>query len=696
MKMNDTTSSGTPRKKQISRNINFKPSCPLLLVLMLVGVTFAEGTTMLSPDGKVKVSLTLDKDYPQLSLSFNGTEVLAACELKGFLLKGAPPLGQEMRMVKSSKREKREWWTPVSGKRSKIHDHCMLYEIELQEKRPPHRKLNLAFRLYDDGFAYQYEIPKQKGLSDLVITDELNTYNFTGDFKTFVLRMKHYSMAYEDMYSQLKISELKDKDIIAMPLLIEAEKCWLAITEAGLIDYPGMYLSGVDSGEKLQLVSELAPLPGTKRVVKAKASGHLRTPWRTFMLGEKPGDLIESNLILNLNPKSKIKDTSWIKPGKLMWPWWSGRIAVGINVTQEEAKSKVKSSNKEIRKMPPTTAVMKHYVDFAARNNIAFVLIDAGWYSKEIDAWKSPKTQDITKMEPIRSKNYSVREVIDYAKTKGVGIHLWVHILSLAENMDALKLYSEWGVKGIKIDSYGGDHQEMVKLVHDIAEKCAENKLLLNYHGAYKPTGISRTWPNFLTREAVYALEQSKAKPFPNCEHNVMLPFTRMLAGPMDYTPGAFDLDGIPVITKMVQGTRAAQLAMYVVYFSPLQMLADYSEVYENSAEDFQFIKDVPVTWDETKVVDGYPGDFIIMARKKASSWFLGAMSDEKPRSMTIKLDFLDGRKTYKASIYKDGPTSSVDREDVAVEHKTLTAKDSLKIKLAPGGGLAVSFVPID
>jgi alpha-glucosidase len=168
-----------------------------------------------------------------------------------------------------------------------------------------------------------------------------------------------------------------------------------------------------------------------------------------------------------------------------------------------------------------------------------------------------------------------------------------------------------------------------------------------------------------------------------------------MLAGPMDYTPGAFDLDGIPILTKQVQGTRAAQLAMYVVYFSPLQMISDYPEAYENSAEDFQFIKDVPVTWDETKVVDGYPGDFIIIARKKASSWFLGAMSDEKPRSMTIKLDFLDGRKTYKASIYKDGPTSLVNREDIAVEHKTLTAKDSLKIKLAPGGGLAVSFVPI-
>ncbi len=643
---------------------------------------------MMSSDHNIRVTLTLDRNYPQISVSYKGVGILAASALKGFVLEGAQPLGQDVREVKFSLRTIEETWTPpVCGTSSRILNKYNLYEIELEEIKPPRRKLKLAFRLYDDGLAYRYEIPTQPGVSQPVITGEINTYNFTGDFKTFALRMRDYWQAYEGMYNQLNISQFKDSDVIVMPLLIEAKNCWLAITEAALTDYAGMYLSGSDSGQSLQLVSELAP-QSSRTKVKVKGKTPLRTPWRTFMIGEKPGDLIESNIIVNLNPPTKIKDTSWIKPGKVAWPWWSGRVAMGVNVKPEDpGTDKVKK-----RRMPPTTAVMKHYVDFAARNNFDYVLLDAGWYSKEIDAWRSPRTQDITK--PSKFKDYSVREVSDYARKKGVGIILWVHVLSLAEQMHALKLYNQWGIRGIKIDSYGGDTQKIVHLVGEVAAKCAENKLVLDYHGAYKPTGIRRTWPNFLTREAVYALEQSISKPLPTPEHNVILPFTRMLAGPMDYTPGAFDLDGLPGLPKQVQGTRAQQMAMYVVYFSPMQMLVDYPKAYEDSPEDFQFIKDVPVTWDKTKVIDGYPGDFIIIARKSGDSWFLGAMSDENPRNMTIRLDFLDSGKTYKADIYKDGPNAKIDPQDVAVEHKTLTSRDSLRIRTAPGGGLAVTLTP--
>jgi len=674
--------------------MNFIKSCLVLSLILLISFA-AAGQTMTSPNQNIKLTFTLDQNYPQISASYKGADILAASPLKGFILKDAQPLGQNMKLVKFLKSTVDKTWTTPFGTSSKIRNNYNLYAIKLEEKQSPHRKLNLFFRLYNDGFAYRYEIPNQPGVSELVITDELNTYNFTADFKTFALRMRNYAQNYEGMYTQMKLSDFKDKDIIAMPLLIEAENCWLAITEAALNDYSGMYLSGTDANQSTQLVSELAPLPRTKRVVKVKATAGHSTPWRTFMIGDKPGDLVESNIISNLNPPSKIEDTSWIKPGKVVWPWWSGRMAIGVNIKQEDLTNE-KLRSKKVRNLTPTTAVMKHYVDFAARNNIEYILIDAGWYSAEIDAWKFPKEMDITKMEKVRSKNYSVREVIDYAKTKGVGVHLWVHILSLAENMDALKLYKQWGVKGIKIDSYGGDHQILVNLVRDIAKKCAENKILLNYHGAYKPTGIRRTWPNFMTREGLYALEQSKSKPLPTPEHNVILPFTRMLAGPMDYTPGAFDLDGVPLLPKQVQGTRAAQMAMYVVYFSPLQMLADYPQAYENSPEQFQFIKDVPTTWDRSKVIDGYPGDFIILARKKAASWFIGAMSDENPRNMTVKLGFLDAGKTYKANIYKDGPNAKTDRRDVTVEHKTLTARDSLAIQFAPGGGLAVSLMPTE
>jgi alpha-glucosidase len=670
-----------------------------LFGLLLVPLTAVGGQIMTSPDGCVQVTLSLNKGFPQISASYKGTGILTESDLKGFLLKDAQPLGQDVKATDTTKRTIDRTWKPAWGISSEVRDHYNSYKISLEENGPSARKINLTFRLYNDGFAYRYEIPTQPAISNIVVTEELNTFQFAGDFKTYALRMRNYSQNYEGLYKVMKLSEFRDEDIIAMPLLIEARDCWLAITEAALVDYSGMYLSGTGSGGRPSLVSELAFLPPRREGVKVKAAAPLSTPWRTFLVAEKPGDLITSNLILNLNAPSRIEDSSWLKPGKVVWPWWSGRIAMGKNVTADtkplDKSQRGKGQDPHTGDLPPSTEVMKHYIDFAARNRFEHILIDAGWYSKEIDAWRTPQTQDITRMEPGRARQYSVKEVIEYAKAKGVGVHLWVHILSLAENMEALELYRKWGVSGIKIDSYGGDHQELVNLVHRIAEKCAENRLMLNFHGAYKPTGIRRTWPNFMTREAVYALEQSKSKPLPTPEHNVTLPFTRMLAGPMDYTPGAFDLDGIPRLPKQVQGTRAHQLAMYVVFFSPLQMLADYPAAYENSPKEFQFIKEVPVTWDQSKVLDGHPGDFLVMARKKAGSWFLGAMSDENGRELSISLDFLDAKKTYRADIYKDGPNAmdGSNREDVSVTHRHLTAQDTLTVRLAPGGGFAVSLI---
>jgi alpha-glucosidase len=340
---------------------------------------------------------------------------------------------------------------------------------------------------------------------------------------------------------------------------------------------------------------------------------------------------------------------------------------------------------------------MIHYINFAAKHGIPHLLVDAGWYSLEQDAWDNPDEEDILTMEETRKNKYNIEAIIQYAKDKGVDVHLWVHGASLQRQIDeALPLYAKWGAVGIKVDSYGRDDKEWVSFVHEFVQKSADNRLMVNFHGAYKPTGIRVTYPNFMTREGILGLEHSKWSNKPTIEHNVTIPFTRMLAGPMDYTPGAFDLDGTKDSPKQVQGTRTHQLAMYVVYYSPLQMVPDYPEAYEAAPDEFAFIKGVPTIWDDTRVLAGNPGDFIVMARRKGQNWYIGSMTDENPRKLNVPLNFLDQGIEYRATIYSDALDADKNPEHVIISELEVMSSTVLSVTMVGGGGHAVSLKPVE
>jgi alpha-glucosidase len=445
--------------------------------------------------------------------------------------------------------------------------------------------------------------------------------------------------------------------------------------EADLTDYSGMSLSGV-SGSSNQLVSKLAPSEQDESVKVSGTTPH-SLPWRVFMIGEQAGDFIESPLVYNLNDPGKLEDVSWVEPGKAVWPWWSGRIAKGKPFSGE-----------------PNTALMKYYTDFAVRHNIPYLLVDAGWYSMEGDAWDQPEKENILTMEETRKDDYNIREVINYANEQGIKVLLWMHMGSMMtkEKVDQIfPTVADWGAKGIKVDYFGGESQDLVSHLHYIFEKAAEHELLIDYHGAYKPTGVHRTYPNFITSEAIKGLEYSKGNPEPKPKHNVTIPYTRMLGGPMDYTSGAFDLDGTEDHPKHVQTTRAHQMAMYAVYFSPLQMLVDYPRAYESAQDQFEFIKQVPVTWDDTRFLQGEPGEYVAVARKKGNDWFVGVMNNEQSgREVTLSLNFLEEGSDYTAHIYRDADDADQNPEHVTVEEQTVTAGDEHSVTLASGGGEAI------
>ncbi len=454
-----------------------------------------------------------------------------------------------------------------------------------------------------------------------------------------------------------------------------------------MTDYAGMYVGGVPLIASA-LVSRLCMPPRNERMARTITTAERAaleqpvigttpkaTPWRVLLIASTPGRLIETSyIILNLDPPCAIADTSWIKPGKAAWDWWSGSHAENVPFTPGM-----------------NTNTMKHYVDFAGANGFEYMMIDAGWYPT---TWMGFSQDNICTWIP----EVNIPEIIAHAGKKGVRIILWVNYLPLDRQLDeALPLYEKWGIAGIKVDYMNRDDQEMVNLYEKWTRKAAEHHLVVDFHGAFKPTGAERTFPNVLTREGVMAMEYNKWSERVTPEHDVTIPFTRMLAGPLDYTPGAFrnaargrfrPLD----VKPMSQGTLAHQLAMFVVYLSPLVMLADYPGAYENQL-GLEFIAKVPTVWDDTKVLAGEPGEYVTIARRKDKAWYLGSMTNWDVRDFDIPLDFL-GEGRYEARIFADGPDAATEGTSLHVSVKRVKAHDRLFVHLAPGGGLAVILTP--
>ena len=651
----------------------------LLLSLAALGsARAADELSVASPDGKVVVSFAL-KSNPQPYLpgerayyrvTYGGVPVLTDSPL-GLDFEGAAPLDHDLEVTGTDRHARNDTWTNPFGARREVPDDYNQLRISLREKEASGRRVDLIFRAYNEGVAFRYFLPLQDPLEKFTLMAENTGFYFARDASAFALNMGRFNTSNEGEYRRTELSAIKPESIINLPLLVNVSGGpWVGLLEADLKDYAGIYVGGV-AGFHNALVSKLSPTRARMDQV-VTGSTPLATPWRVLLINNRPGGLIESNyLILDLNPPSALSDTSWIEPGKSAWDWWSGDYDTNVSF-----------------KPGMNTATMEHYIDFAAEHHLQYMLVDAGWYPGKDYA----HPLDILTYVP----EVDVPGIIAYGKQKGVKVLLWVYWEAIDQHMDAaLDLYAKWGAAGIKVDFMDHDDQEMVSFYRRLVSKAAEHHLVVDLHGAYKPTGLRRTYPNLLTREGVMGLEYNKWSKRVTPEHDVTIPFTRMLAGPMDYTPGCFNNATqeqfvARQMDPMCQGTRAHQLAMYVVFQSPLVMLSDYPEIYDHNP-GMEFLDQVPTVWDETKVLNGDPSQYVTIARRHDGDWYLGAMTNWDARDLEIPLSFL-GVGEFAAQIFADGADADKVATSLAISRKQVEAGGQLALHLAPGGGAAVIF----
>ncbi len=662
----------------------------LLVSLMLLVTAFAiaqnsetKSIRVVSPNEQIVVILSTGPAQPEpapgpprpivdslrYAVEFHGKRLFEDSAL-GLKLQGQSPIGPGMRQVSEQKGSADESYTIPVGKTSTVRDHYNSARADFLDATG--RKLSVEVRAYDDGVAFRYILPEQSALKDVRIEHELTQFRYSKDATLYPLILDGFQSSYEDEYQMRQVSGIHKDWLVALPLLATVPGVgWVAVTEADIDNYAGMYLCKGEAPFALR--AELSPrLDQTAIAVDTDAP--VTTPWRVLVIGDEPGRLIESNIILNLNPASKIADTSWIKAGKSAWDWWSGEAALSVSF-----------------KTGMNTATMKHYIDFASASGFTYMLIDAGWAQADRNGPQDYSAlADITKVTP----EIDMPELLRYAKEKNVRIWLWSHWTSVDKYMDqAFPLFEQWGVAGVKIDFMNRDDQQMVRWYRHVVELAAQHHLMIDYHGAFKPDGLRRTYPNLVTREGVMGKEYLKWSGRVTPTHNTTLPFTRMLAGPLDYTPGAFGNatrdQFIPRDKEpMAPNTRAHELALYVVLESPLMMVSDYPEHYAGQ-HDFEFIKQVPVTWDEVRVLNGRPMENITVARRSAKDWYVGSITNWDARAVQVPLNFL-GEGKYVAEIYADAPDAGTNATHTTFTKQDVDRSTVLDVKMASGGGNAI------
>ena len=638
------------------------------------GVTASEPISVSSPDGRIQVHLSIKEKldpYPAgtrlyYSVSVDGREILLDSPF-GIDFKDMSPIARDLAIKDQSRRTVRETWKPVYGKSNLVLDHYKELWLALEETREPRRRIEFIVRAYDDGIGFRYYLPSQPSLGSFLLTSERSEFHFAGNHTVWAARYDTFVSHQENEFDRIPLSRITPANIVGLPLTIEVDKStYVALTEADLTDWAGMYLTAIGNKPNA-LVTTLSPLPTMPGVLVRSATPR-HSPWRVIMIGRTPGALIESNLILNLSEPCALTDTSWIKPGRSAWDrWWSGSYAPDANF-----------------KVGMNTQTMNYFTQLAADMGWEYVLVDWHWYGDP-----EKPLADITRSAP----DVDIPAIVRYAKDRNVKVLLWLRWNHAERQMEeAFPLYEKWGIAGVKIDFMQRDDQEMVNFYDKTVKLAARHRLLVDFHGAYKPTGMRRTWPNLITREGVLGNEYNKWSTRVTPEHNVTLPFTRMLAGPMDFTPGGFrhatkanfrPQDSAP----FVMGTRAHQLAMMVVYESPLQVLCDSPYAYRNQ-KGAEFLKVVPTTWDETRVLNGEIGEYVTIARRSGNRWFLGSMTNSTPRELDVALDFLESGQ-YQVRVFRDADESAEYPDRVEEETRAVSSGDKLHLKLTPAGGYA-------
>lgn len=677
---------------------------------------------LVSPDGNLTLAVELKtKGIPSYQLNYKNKPVIKSSNL-GLEIKDIPSFMDGFSILKEEKTSVKDSWNPIMGEQKTIENNYNELLLTLEQKEFKGRYIRIRFRLFNDGLGFRYEFPKQKDLNYFIIKEEHTEFNLAGNHKIWWIPGDYDTNEYP--YTTSKISEipaLMEKatiDIhaqhpikntaIQTPSMMKSDNgLYINIHEAALINYPAMSLN-VDA-DTYKMSSHLTPDPlGNKGYVQTNS----QTPWRTIIVSDKATDILASKLILNLNEPTKYKDVSWIKPLKYIGVWWEyfvGRSTWAYsnetNVKLEQDFSKFKPSGKH----GATTENVKKYIDFAAEHGFGAVLVE-GWNIGWEDWFGNMKENVFDFVTPY--PDFNVKELQDYAASKGVRIMMHHETSSSATNYErrldtAFSFMADYGYNSVKTGYVGriiprGEHHDSQWMVNHylrVAEKAAEYKIMVNSHEAVRPTGLHRTYPNWIAQESARGTEFEAMGGLPP-EHTTILPFTRMIGGPMDYTPGILQTDLSyyygPENTSRVNTTLAKQLAYYITIYSPLQMAADLPENYNRFPDAFQFIKDVALDWDDTYILEAEPGDYITIARKTKNKdqWFVGGITDENSREANLSFSFLPKGKKYTATIYADGKDASYNKnpQNYTVKKISVNSKTRLKQLMGAGGGFAISI----
>ncbi len=628
-----------------------------------------------SPDKKIVFEFTTQKGQPAYAVIYNGLQLIKDSKLL-LAFAGNEFLGKNTKVgIVVFKTGLEEYPLPL-GKTSYVKENYSEALIPLQENTGAKMMVNLRVRLFNGGIGLRYELPAQNNMTAYTLQEERTDFNLANDPLAQVAFLENFTTSHEHRYNTLSLKSIHNDTLMDMPALFTFPgNIYMAITEANLLNYAGMSLIKKEG----MLTTQLSPLPGGENV-KVKAALPHHTPWRVMIISDRAGALIESNLITNLADPQKIKDVSWLKPGKASFHWWNGDV---LPDTTFEAGVNFNFN--------------KYYIDFCARNNIDFHTIignrGVAWYKNDGIEYQPGPNTDVT----VPRAGLDVATLCDYAKTKGVGIRFWVHWQALYPKLEAaFTLFEQWGIKGMMVDFMDRDDQQMVLMQEEILQHAAAHHLEIQFHGAFKPTGLNRTYPNESTREGTLNYENNKGGNLITADDDMNVIFTRALAGCTDYHLGGFR--AMPVnnykqqFTKpFMLSTRCHMLAMYVVLENHMSMVCDYPDAYEGQP-GFEFIQQVPTVWDKTVVPAGTPGDWVAIARQRGDNWYLAAITNDTSRSVAIPLTFLS-KGNYKAEIYKDAADVATHPNHLIKEIKTFSSADVINIDLTGGGGMVVKLV---
>ncbi|MBK7230618.1 MAG: glycoside hydrolase family 97 protein [Ignavibacteriales bacterium] len=694
------------------------------LLLFTINILTLNAQQIFSPDKKFDLNFKLVDGKPVYSLNFNKQAIIKESTL-GIDLTDQPDFIDGFTIEKIDTSTFFENWNPFWGEQSVITNNYRELKVTLSQQVPDKRILIITFRLFNDGLGFRYEFPQQNNLNYFVVKEEHSTFALSGDHKTFWIPGDYDSQEYT--YTTSLLSEvdatkganfddivtknLPGASYIQTPLMLKTnDGIYINIHEASLLNYPAMYVR-VDKNN-FSLQSHLCPdAVGNKAYLQTPFT----TPWRSIVVSDKAENILESKLILNLNEPTKFKDVSWIKPQKYIGIWWG--MHVGTMSWNYGDLNNVNLKTIDWSKVKPngmhgaTTENTKRYIDFAAKYGFNSVLVE-GWNVGWEDWFGKWKEEVFDFLTPY--PDFDIEYLSNYAKEKNVKLIMHHETSASVTNYerrmdDAFKLMNKYGYESVKTGYVGpiiprGEHHDsqwMINHFTRVVEKAEKYNICVDSHESVRLTGLHRTYPNWMAAEAARGNEFNAWSNGNPPEHETILPFTRFMGGPMDYTPGIFQIKMDyykPESKYQVHTTIAKQLALYVVLYSPLQMAADLIENYERFPDAFQFIVDVPVDWSETKVLQAEPGDYIIIARKDKNSdnWFVGAITDEQARDFDVKLDFLSADK-YEMTIYKDAPDSDWEKNPMKyeIEKKIVKKSEVLKLKLARSGGCAIMLKPL-